>query len=244
MIQQVFAATLFGFTLAAVLMALGNRGIRPGIARDRWKKLAVYFLIVHATLACAAAGRITTFILLIVIIAFGASEIRRALAMTATAKAAPRYLVWSVYVIVAATALLMVPLLPSASWVYLYLLVAMFDGFSQVVGQLVGRRPLAPGISPAKTIEGAVGGLIAAIAAGLVFRDLVWAHPLQASVLGLAISAAGLCGDLAASMVKRRAGLKNFGQTLPGHGGVLDRFDSFLVAAALIGPIIYLSGVR
>jgi phosphatidate cytidylyltransferase len=137
----------------------------------------------------------------------------------------------------------MVPMLSAATWLYLYLLVAVFDGFSQVVGQLVGRRKLAPAISPGKTVEGAIGGLVAAVTVGVVFRDLVWPDPADALFLAVVISATGLCGDLAASMVKRRAGIKDFGNALPGQGGVLDRFDSFLAASAIVGPIIYFAGV-
>ena len=125
----------------------------------------------------------------------------------------------------------------------LYLLVAVFDGFSQVIGQLVGRRLLAPGISPGKTVEGAIGGLIAALMVGFVLRDLVWPDPIQALLLAATISFAGLCGDLAASLVKRRAEIKDFGTILPGQGGILDRFDSFLVASAVVAPIIYYSGI-
>ena len=242
MIAQIFVATTSGFAVGALLMALSNRRTSRQVARERWIKLAVYFLIVHTALACAAAGPVSMFIFVVLIITLGATELRRASERVDTRPRGIRFIIWVTYTVVAATTVLMVPMLSSASWVYLYLLVAVFDGFSQVVGQLVGRRLLAPAISPGKTIEGATGGLIAALTVGIVFRDLVWPEPAHALLLAVAISAAGLCGDLAASLVKRRAGIKDFGGALPGQGGVLDRFDSFLAASAVVGPIIHFTG--
>jgi len=243
MITQIFMATLPGFAVGALLMALNNRRTSPQIAREQWKKLGVYFLIVHVALACAAAGPISMFVFVVLIITLGASELRRASERVDMRPHGIRLLIWVAYTVVAATTVLMIPMLSSGIWVYIYLLVAVFDGFSQVVGQLVGRRLLAPSISPGKTVEGAVGGLLAAVTVGIVFRDLVWPDPLPALLLAVAISVAGLGGDLAASMVKRLCGIKDFGNALPGQGGVLDRFDSFLAASAIIGPIIYFTGV-
>ena len=242
MIAQIFIATLSGFAVGALLMALNNRRTTPQIAREQWKKLSVYFLIVLTALACAAAGPVSMFVFVVVIITLGASELRRASERVDMSPRGIRFVIWMTYTVVAATTVLMIPMLSPGTWVYLYLLVAVFDGFSQVVGQLVGRRLLAPKISPGKTIEGAIGGLLAAVTVGIVFRDLVWPAPMSALLLAVAICSAGLCGDLAASMVKRRAGIKDFGNALPGQGGILDRFDSFLAASAVIGPIIYFSG--
>ena len=242
MITEIFIATISGFTVGALLMALNNRRTTPQIAREQWKKLGVYFLIVHAALACAASGPVSMFIFVVLIITLGASELRRASERVDLRPRGIRFLIWMTYTVVAATTVLMIPMLSPGNWVYLYLLVAVFDGFSQVVGQLVGRRLLAPNISPGKTIEGAIGGLLAAVTVGIIFRDLVWPDPMPALLLAVAICTAGLCGDLAASMVKRRAGIKDFGNALPGQGGVLDRFDSFLAASAVVGPIIYFSG--
>ena len=242
MIQQIFVATVSGFAVGALLMALSNRRTSPQVARERWKKLGVYFLIVHTALACAAAGPITMFVFVVLIITLGASELRLASERIDNKPRGIRLAIWTAYTVIAATTVLMIPTLSSSSWMYLYLLVAVFDGFSQVVGQLVGRRLLAPQISPGKTIEGALGGLVAAVTVGIVFRDLVWPDPVHALLLAVAISAAGLCGDLAASFVKRRAGMKDYGTALPGQGGVLDRFDSFLAASAITGPIIYFVG--
>ena len=117
---------------------------------------------------------------------------------------------------------------------YVYLVVAFFDGFSQVSGQLFGRHRITPRISPAKTVEGSVGGLIAAILAGVALRGLPDISVMRALILCGEIVFGAFAGDLAASWVKRKSGVKDFGGLLPGHGGVLDRFDSLLFA----GPVV------
>jgi len=88
-----------------------------------------------------------------------------------------------------------------------------------------------PKLSPKKTIEGTLGGVIAAIIAALTLRSLVDFSIPQALLVGLMLSIAGLVGDLTASWLKRINDIKDFSRMLPGHGGVLDRFDSLLVAA-------------
>jgi phosphatidate cytidylyltransferase len=109
------------------------------------------------------------------------------------------------------------------------------DTAAYAVGRAIGRRKLAPAISPGKTVEGAVGGLIAAgaVAAGL---GCVCGLPVHVGLLlGLAIGVVGQAGDLFESLLKRRAGVKDSGAMLPGHGGILDRFDSLLFVA----PVAY-----
>lgn len=107
------------------------------------------------------------------------------------------------------------------------------DTAAYAVGKAAGRHKLCPKISPGKTVEGAIGGLLAAVAltAGLGhWLSLPLAHGL---ILGASIGVAGQVGDLFQSLLKRRAGVKDSGSLLPGHGGVLDRFDSLLFAAPL-----------
>lgn len=222
-------------------MALGNRKIPTPVARERWKKLFVYFLIVNTSLACAAGGALSMLIFVTLIVSAGAFELRRASAGFETHRF--RIIVWLFYIAVSAATITMVPALSPANWVYLYLLVAVFDGFSQVVGQLLGRHRMSPRISPGKTIEGAIGGLLAALLVGVLFRDLAWPDPRAALILSFGIAVSGLGGDLLASWVKRRAGIKDFGAALPGQGGVLDRFDSFLAASFIVGPIIHFGGL-
>ena len=118
----------------------------------------------------------------------------------------------------------------------LFLLIATIivsDTAQYYAGRLVGQRPLAPSISPKKTIEGAVagflfGGLALTVAGGWWLPDL----PVALRVaLGLAVVALGIAGDLFESMLKRSAGVKDSSSLIPGHGGVLDRIDALLFAA-------------
>ena len=105
-------------------------------------------------------------------------------------------------------------------------------------GRLMGRHALAPQLSPKKTIEGAVGGLVACpIFMYFAGPQLIpVAEPVVSAVLGLGLVIAGIAGDLFESMLKRAAGLKDSSSLIPGHGGVLDRIDALLFAS----PLFYL----
>ena len=127
---------------------------------------------------------------------------------------------------------------PDGRWLVVLLLVtiAVSDSAQYYTGRAFGRRQLSPNISPKKTVEGAVGGVIfatVAMAAGgrYVFGSPVW----MLSILGGVISLLGIVGDLFESQLKRSAGVKDSSQLIPGHGGVLDRIDSWLFAA----PVYY-----
>jgi phosphatidate cytidylyltransferase len=111
------------------------------------------------------------------------------------------------------------------------------DTGAYLCGVAFGRRPLAPRISPKKTVEGAVGGLVAAGLTGwLCTHALVpFVTPLAGTVLGVVAGIAAQLGDLVESMIKRDVGIKDTAPLLPGHGGILDRFDSLLFTA----PVLY-----
>ena len=122
-------------------------------------------------------------------------------------------------------------------WV-LYLLLVTFatDTCAFLIGRAIGSRPLAPSTSPAKTWEGAVGGVAGAIAASLAIvatfsLDVaIW----EAIVLGATVGVVGQLGDLAGSRLKRLAGIKSSGWMLPGHGGLLDRIDSIVFTLVVV----------
>ena len=111
-------------------------------------------------------------------------------------------------------------------------------------GRAFGRRKLWPAISPNKTVEGAVGGLAAAVLAALA-AAWVWPGPMgfgQAVLFGLVAGAFGQLGDLIQSAYKRHSGVKDAGHLLPGHGGVLDRTDSWLIAFPVLQLAALLPG--
>ena len=119
-----------------------------------------------------------------------------------------------------------------------FLLVWSTDTFAYYVGRAIGKRPLAPKVSPKKTWEGAVGGTIGAIAIAILLKVLFleflpWVHVVAVAAI---CAVFGQLGDLAESKVKRMVGVKDSGSILPGHGGFLDRFDAMILAA----PATYL----
>src|SRR5206468_3985986 len=120
----------------------------------------------------------------------------------------------------------------------LMLTVIVSDTSQYYTGRLFGRRPLAPAVSPKKTIEGAVGGLIFGTALFAVVG--AWwlpAMPLAFRLLlGLTLGALGDPGGLFGSMLTRRVGVKDSSTLIPGHGGILDRIDALLLAA----PVYYI----
>lgn len=108
------------------------------------------------------------------------------------------------------------------------------DTFAYFTGFFLGRHKLCPSISPKKTIEGFIGGLVGTVVAVTIIGWYI-SFPLWAmAVLGAFIAVAATLGDLVESIFKRYTGIKDSGNLIPGHGGVLDRFDSLLFTAPLV----------
>jgi phosphatidate cytidylyltransferase len=107
------------------------------------------------------------------------------------------------------------------------------DTFALFVGRTIGKRKLAPKLSPGKTVAGAVGGLAASLFFGALFGWLLFRDAVLGLTIGGIAGTFGQFGDLFKSALKREIGIKDFGSILPGHGGVLDRFDSLLFVAPL-----------
>ena len=143
-------------------------------------------------------------------------------------------------------ALLRLRMLPYGGGMVLIPLVAAFcsDSAALFAGMAFGKHKLAPRVSPKKTVEGAVGGLLGGMLGMVIFRiifHLCTLQPLHIGwcvVLGLVGAVMGQLGDLSFSVIKRQQGIKDYGRLLPGHGGVLDRFDSVIFAAPVIWLIV------
>ncbi len=138
--------------------------------------------------------------------------------------------------------------LEDGRWWILFLFAVIWanDTFAYVTGRQFGRHKLCVAISPGKTVEGAVGGLAGGVAAALLFDYFLdmrapWA---TVAVLAVVLGLIGMAGDLAESVLKRSAGVKDSGTLVPGHGGVLDRTDSLIFAIPALYYIltVYVQG--
>lgn len=236
MIGKVFAFCLLAFLMGGAGLYSASRKMESSIRRDRWTKFITYFCIVHIVLLCVLLGPRVLSALILLILLIGALELYRVLHSVSGGQLLFRTGVSAGYVLLGLALLLFFSLSTKQMAVFVYLVVATFDGFSQVAGNLFGRHLLARKISPGKTVEGTLGGLVLAVAMGVLLHPLVSLSSVQSLAAAGWIVAAGFSGDLLASWVKRTSGVKDFGRILPGHGGVLDRFDSLLLAgpAALL----------
>jgi len=161
------------------------------------------------------------------IVVLGTVELRRLVGLAAIPMAI-------VYLAFPLAALVEIRLIAGPQAVFLVMLTIMVSDTAQYyTGRAFGRRPLAPRVSPKKTIEGAVGGFVVATTMFAVVGAW-WAPEMRLGMrigLGLALVALGIAGDLFESFLKRRAGVKDSSNLIPGHGGVLDRIDALLFAA-------------
>lgn len=125
------------------------------------------------------------------------------------------------------------------------------DSFAYFSGRFFGKHKLCPKISPKKTVEGAIGGIVGAVVSNVVLftvfdRCFFTVHTIGYGwviLVSLALAVIGICGDLTASVIKRNFGVKDFGNLFPGHGGVMDRFDSALFVLTMLYAFITLYGV-
>ena len=149
------------------------------------------------------------------------------------------------FVLVSAAVTAIFSVWDSSPWwlMYLFLLVWGADSGAYFVGRKLGKRKLAPHVSPNKSIEGLLGGVFVSaviiIVVEAVYLDLTIAQHILFLILSIITVFSSVLGDLLESMIKRRAGIKDSGRILPGHGGVLDRIDSLIAAAPVFAVGMY-----
>lgn len=199
----------------------------PERRRRDWLKYGVYVAVINGLWASAFLGRSVAAMVLGCVALMGALEIHRVVR-----RAAP---VAAIALVLFSAALLSILGWRTLAWrdhfAFVVMVTATVDGFGELTGRLVGHRRLCPGLSPGKTVEGLAGGLTMALGVAVSLGFLTpWNDTGTLAFVGLATAVGAVAGDLTFSAIKRRAGVKDFSGLVPGHGGVLDRFDSLLVA--------------
>jgi phosphatidate cytidylyltransferase len=137
---------------------------------------------------------------------------------------------------------LVLTILPFASGFYdykiifvLFVMIWSNDTFAYIIGKSIGKRKLYPSISPKKTVEGFFGGFVFTILAGIIINNMMNLYnSLFLILMAVLVSVFGTIGDLVESKFKRTANVKDSGKIMPGHGGILDRFDSVIFVAPFI----------
>jgi phosphatidate cytidylyltransferase len=234
-------AALIAAIAAAEVAALAGRAgapVPPFFAGSAAATVALAFAI-HAGGPSVPANDALPAVLLALVLAAGLLALGagppapQVIAIAAVAVMAPLY----VGLPLGAAAWIRTAMGPAAlTW--LVVVIVASDSAQYYTGRAFGRRKLAPLVSPAKTVEGALGGLVAGALAATILAE--WGMPglgiVPAALIGAALAAIGIMGDLFESMLKRSAGVKDSSHLIPGHGGLLDRIDSYLFAA----PFLYL----
>lgn len=154
------------------------------------------------------------------------------------------------YIIFALNMIVYIRDYPDGQYMYILILVGAWvtDTFAYFTGRLFGKHKLAPDVSPKKTVEGAIGGVVFCsvgfVVTGLIidaFFDGVSPNYLYLAISGLLVGIISQSGDLIMSVIKRHYGIKDYGNILPGHGGMLDRVDSMLAVAFGVDGLLLFS---
>jgi phosphatidate cytidylyltransferase len=210
------------FAIGALGLAKANQKKSPEDKKEAWKKYWLYLFIVWPLLVQFQYGNpLTTFCIFATMALGGLVEIV--------------FISWKKWRVLLPALLAYTPIASlfiytlyfEFSVAYIFFSVVIFDGFSQLTGQLIGGPKILPTISPKKTLGGLVGGCLITVSTLVLLTG-------QDLTLGLvAITCIPpFVGDVLSSLLKRKAGVKDFNNLIPGHGGLMDRFDSFMFTVA------------
>jgi phosphatidate cytidylyltransferase len=233
MIRMIYYIILAYFLLGATGFFFINRKQEKSVARKNRIKLITYFVIINTLFFSIVMNPPFFRYIALLIIAAGFLELLKLYRESGHIKRG--FFVKSLLVFgVISSGFIFFSRMEMELTLYVFLILSIFDSFSQISGQLWGRRKMMPRISPNKTWEGFAGGAGVAILSGLMIRTLIDASAVKSLLLTVGVVLSAFAGDAATSFYKRNYNVKDFSNFIPGHGGFLDRFDSLVAAGAWI----------
>nr|WP_319266222.1 phosphatidate cytidylyltransferase [uncultured Draconibacterium sp.] len=233
MILILYIFILSYFLLGAVGFYFINRKKEKAVARKSWTKFISYFIIIHILFFSITVKPVAFQVLVGIILLVGAFELLRLYKNAAFKQSGFVFVSLLIYAVLGA-GLWMFGTMEKEMVLFAFLILSIFDAFSQISGQLWGKTKIAPEISPNKTIGGTVGGGLFAFASGFLLHGLFDDEWYVVAGLTLGIIVFAFLGDIAASLYKRKFGVKDYSNLIPGHGGFLDRFDSLIAGGAWV----------
>jgi phosphatidate cytidylyltransferase len=233
MITTIYLMILSYFLLGAVGFYFINKKKQKIESSKSWIKFITYFFIINLVLFSIVIKPVAFSYLTILIAIVGVYEMFN-LYKKSNYKVTSVFLSGLLFMVVFAIGLIAFGRLPENIILFTFLTVSIFDSFSQICGQLFGRKKLFPVISPNKTLGGLIGGAVIAIIGALLLRELFPYSEIElvTNVLGIILFA--FLGDLLTSLYKRKFRVKDYSRLIPGHGGILDRFDSLIAAGTWV----------
>lgn len=238
MITTIYIIILSYFVLGGVGFYFINRRKEKSAARKSWTKFITYFFIIHLLFFSIVINPLVFKGVAVLIVLVGAFELIKLFKKANSDH--KRFFFASVLLFaLLAYGFIVFSRLEKELILFAFLVLSIFDAFSQISGQLFGKTKIAPDISPNKTVGGTVGGSIIAILSAFLLNGL-YSHVWYIVVVlagGVVIFA--FTGDIFASLYKRKYNVKDYSKLIPGHGGFLDRFDSLIAGGAWVALFVY-----
>lgn len=233
MVRTIYIFILCYFLLGGIGFYFINRKKDKTVAQKSWTKFYTYFVIINVLFFSIVIDPLVFRILSAIILAVGTVELVMLYAKRSLI-ATPVFIGSIIVFVVLAFGFWKFSGAEKEVLLYTFIILSIFDAFSQISGQLWGKRKIAPQISPNKTVGGTVGGAVLALLSLFFLRRLLNYDTWETLFLTSGIIVFAFFGDMAASFYKRKFNVKDFSKLIPGHGGFLDRFDSLIAGGAWV----------
>jgi phosphatidate cytidylyltransferase len=233
-VHQIVYYIIIFLIIGAIGMSIANKKTASQVRQQRWLKYFMYILIT----GMVVLGIFFNFIIWVAAIIVTASLLELLVVNFFRNRVPFLRIVFSLllFSFIAVGFMFFIDRFNYSFLLFIYFQVLVFDGFCQITGQVFGKHQLAPQISAAKTVEGFMGGWLFCLIAAMLAANWINISLAVAILYGLLTGLSSFAGDMLASWYKRKVNVKDYSNWLPGQGGFLDRFDSFLMT----GSIYYL----
>jgi len=233
MIRTIYYIILIYFILGGISFYLINHKKEKDVAKKSYTKFITYFFIINILFFGITIHSVVFQYISYIIIIAGIYEIINLFFKSGYSHKSLFILFLMIYFILSLGFLSFTHLNKNLI-LFSFLVLSIFDSFSQITGQFFGKHKIISKISPNKTIEGTIGGFIIAMGSGLLMRNLYDGFSWKTIIMTTGIIIFAFLGDLLASLYKRKYNVKDYSKIIPGNGGFLDRFDSLIAGGAWV----------